>query len=290
MSLLNVLNKLSEHIPQPFLAPIPQSEIVSCFTLQETIPYWFHLTNPQPGWWWLKPHRNEAVLNREAEPHEYLSYLSQLPRWIVIVIEQNQHGVVVVPYNASDATQRGWLNSEPRYVYLTRKVQLQTFSVVCVRNMAGTLLFDDFYPLDIEVQKKLTDGVNEQRPVVVPGHFSVVWQIAFRRMAEERDRQLKEEIERKRKEAQLTEEGRIRYRLEYVGAELVEYKKRGERFDVTYEYNGARFTMNVRPDMRIESAGICLSGEDSNHDLSSIVLTMERARELHRPGIERYHL
>lgn len=293
MSLLGVLDKLQAHKPKPFLAPIPSAQMVSCFTLQDNIPYWFSIKTVQPNWWWVDPITKDfALLTHHAEPHEYFSYLSQLPRFIVIAVDQTDEGVVVVPYNASDAAQRGWLNSEPRYAYLCRDIQIPAFSVLSVRNMAGTFLFDDFYPLDIQQQNFLTGAANNSIQLqVVPVSFQVAWQIIAARILLEKLNQARLEAEQRKKELLLTEEGRIVDKLEFVGASLVNYKKEGRNYDVTYTYQGATFTVNVRPDMRIESAGICLAGGDRDNDLSSIVLTMQRARAERRPDVDRkYHL
>lgn len=292
MSLIGVLDKLEKHEPQPFLAPIPSAQMVSCFTVQDSIPYWFHLRNPQAGWWWIEPGRSDSWLRHQAQPHEYLSYLAQLPRFVVIAVEQRAEGVIVVPYNAADAAQRGWPNSEPRYAYLTREVQLLDFSTIAVRNMAGTLLFDDLYPLDIQQQLFLSQAAQSSLQLqAVPVSFQVAWQIVAARLFNERLEQARLKAERVRQEQMKTERGRFEHHLGFVGASLVTYKKQGERFDVTYTYNGAQFTVNVRPDMRIESAGICLAGGDRNNDLSSIVLTMEQARREHRPDVDRrWHL
>lgn len=293
MSLMGVLDKLQSHQPKPFLAPIPSAQMVSCFTVQDTIPYTFELRQPKQGWWWVEPYAaNKARLVWNALPHEYLSYLSQLPRFIVIAVDQTAEGVIVVPYNASDAAQRGWLNSEPRYAYLCRDIQIPAFSVLCIRNMAGTFLFDDFYPLDIQQQNFLTGAANNSIQLqVVPVSFQVAWQIVAARIFMEKLEQSRLEAEQRKKELLLTEQGRIVDKLEFVGASLVNYKKEGRNYDVTYTYQGAQFTVNVRPDMRIESAGICLAGGDRDNDLSSIVLTMQRARAERRPDVDRrWHL
>lgn len=279
MSLLKILDKIQQNKLQPFLAPLPVST-VSCFTFQNRIPYWFELKESQTGWWIIEPlSSHEAKLAREALPHEYLSYLSQLPRYIVIAIEPIREGIVVVPYNASDATQRGWLNSKPKVVYLPRNLEILPFSTLIVRSMAGVLLFDDYYPLDVAEQEKLL-----AKP---KGNFQVAWQILQVRKEE----QLRLEKERQRLEFLKTERGQIEDRLNFVGATLIDYQKQGSKYDVTYTYNGAQFTVNLRPDLRVDSAGICLSDEDSNYDLSSICLVMEEARKLNRPGIrEEYYL
>lgn len=273
-NLLGVLNKIESHVPKPFLAPIPQANVVSCFTIQENIPYWFNLKEPSSGWWWVKPlSKTRAELDRPAYPYEYLGYLNKLPRFIVITIEQLHEGILVVPYNSSDAQQRGWVNSEPKYVYLPRNHYCPPLSILIVRNMAGILLFDNYYPIDFKDQSFNPETLPKKK-------FEVAWQIAFQRLEEKCKR-----------ESLKTEKGQIEDRLNFVGAKLVDYKKEGSNFDVTYAYNGAVFTVNIRPDMRVESAGICLSDEDSNYDLGAICLVMEEARRLRRPGIrEEYYL
>jgi hypothetical protein len=68
------------------------------------------------------------------------------------------------------------------------------------------------------------------------------------------------------------EEQRLRGALEYAGAELKGYVERHDVYTVTYEVDGQRHVSAVsKKDLSVQVAGICLSGEDANFDLQSLV-------------------
>jgi hypothetical protein len=60
--------------------------------------------------------------------------------------------------------------------------------------------------------------------------------------------------------------------LSHAGAELVEYLERNDGFRVTFNVNGRRHVSAIeKDDLTVQSAGICLSGEDRKFDLASLV-------------------
>jgi hypothetical protein len=71
---------------------------------------------------------------------------------------------------------------------------------------------------------------------------------------------------------QSREERRLRGALEHAGAELKHYVERHDVYTVTYEVDGQRHVSAVaKKDLSVQVAGICLSGEDQNFDLQSLV-------------------
>ena len=74
-------------------------------------------------------------------------------------------------------------------------------------------------------------------------------------------------------------EGRLRVALEYSGAVLRAWTELGEGYEVVWEHEGEEYRTVIRRDLFVESAGICLSGRDSDYNLSAIVHVMRLARE-----------
>lgn len=287
MSLLDLVKSLGEEQPQEFIAPVIEAEQVNLFTLSESgAPWTYRLLEPRPGWWLVKPTEKtvarvisgqySARIAREAYPHEYLSFLSRLPRWTLIACFSTREGVVSIPYNPADAVQRGWKDASPRLVRLVRG-NVSPFTVFTAREMAGTLFYDSGRGLDSNKQAYLTELITgPQNTIPHVDSWGLSYHILRQRLMEQR-----------RVEQRKTLAGQLEERLEFAGAKLEGYGLTGDTIDVTYTYNGAKFTVNIAKNMRVYTTPICLNGRQNDFDLSAIVGVMENARKLHRPGIER---
>ena len=109
-----------------------------------------------------------------------------------------------------------------------------------------------------------------------------LWRTLFcsnhqRALAREAERRKREEAELEKRAAELAQwqetlEGRISLALSHTGAELVTWRRNGERQAVVqYRLGGTRFECIIDTEsLQIMDAGICLSGADEELNLSSL--------------------
>jgi hypothetical protein len=257
MGITDALERLQRTRLQPelFLAPIPTRQ-TNIFTYQNNFPLWFRLTDPAVGWWWFRPYKDKSsvLVERQAQPFEIQLYLEQLPRFLAVVLYGLDDGkAVVIPFNVSDANQRG-LGNEPRLVYLANyPAALESLSIIVTRRLSNILLYDTTTSYHcVGIPKKV---------------FAVARQIIDREQ-EQRLAELKKK----------TLDGRITSALDFIGAKLTNYREQESAIMVSYEYGDATHSIRIDKDMRVQSAGICLSGTDPDHNLTSIVKVMEESR------------
>ncbi len=264
MSLLDAFERVVDHVPVEFVAPVPDAETVSVFSLQGGVPYWFELHDPTPGWWHVIPSsKSRAGLGDAVEVSERLNYLWQLEKFAVLTLfPVSATTWLVVPFNEADAMQRGWQNSGPRLMYLVAG-SLSGCDVVKARNMAGILLYD--CPLHLYQYLPVSRELFAKR--IIEGHLIEM-------------RKRRAELEAEERKASV--EDRARWQLGFMGATLLDWRELGSSYEVTWEHEGATWTMPLTRDLRIESAGICLAGTDGQHNLSSIVEIMQTGRKLKR--------
>ncbi len=84
------------------------------------------------------------------------------------------------------------------------------------------------------------------------------------------------------------DEDRIKDYIKRGGGNFASYKEIGGVYTVTYEIQNQTFTSVIRKDMKVESAGICLSGTDKEYDLQSLISVVKegiQTGQINRVGI-----
>lgn len=86
----------------------------------------------------------------------------------------------------------------------------------------------------------------------------------------------------KLKDLMSEDEYRIRDAITRAGGDYVSFTKRNNNFMVTYEVDGQSYTSTIGNDLKVQTAGICLSGGDRNFDLQSLIGVVREGQERRR--------
>lgn len=292
-NLMNALNRVARHQPQPFVAPVLNNKSDMIFTYQDRIPYHFKVERPVPGWWRLAPtSKITARQEREALPWETATYLEQLPRiYMILLYPVNDNTWMSVPFNASDGKQRGV--DMPTLVYLVPQIMgIAPLDIIDARMLDKSLLYCDIPMLSFTYHRESGDLrsalENHIRPDLIRytlASFRDAYLTCYSRQQdierEMRQKALKDQQEQIKHDA----EQNIRWHLEYSGATLMNWQALDQdKYHVVWADGANTYSMRVDANMRIESAGICLNHTDKDYNLSAIVEVMREARRLGRPG------
>ena len=179
---------------------------------------------------------------------------------------------------------------QSRLFGLPAETDLPKFTPVSARKwFDGHILFENV-EFESEVEPKVRDAFEEERSIdeikgITPGlAHTYLLESTQRALAREKERRAREEAERAERQAELarwqeTLEGRISLALSHTGAELVSWRRNGERQAVVrYRLGGQRFECIIDTNsLQIIDAGICLSGTDEELNLSSLPSAVREA-------------
>jgi len=279
-STLDLIDEIGRIRVRPFLAPIPDAENVVVTTVQEGVQFNYRLAR-EPGWWVL--HCDQVGVRRVEAPtsmFEMVQFLAALPRFLAIAVHRLRADTwLVAPWNSSDAAQRGWRDGEPKAMHLVRD-GIRPFDVVVARRLGRTLLYDCLdeglgaAPAGEAVRESFGSDTEDVRALGVTPEMRRAHSILEDYGAAVR----RAERERAENERQTSLEGRLRWHLAFVGAELLGWHEAGEGYEVRWRHGGQEYRTSLRRDFQVQSAGICLDGTDPRHNLSSIVAVMEEGR------------
>ncbi|NOK62575.1 MAG: hypothetical protein GFH27_549333n63 [Chloroflexi bacterium AL-W] len=253
---------------QEFLAPL-RREGRARLRLRGLI-HELRVANPQPGWWICRiKDTNNAEIVDETLPWQRGDYLALWPHVRLVLLEAIQgHVWLALPYNPAEALQRFNITD---FVTIQLVEGGQPFERVIGRVEGDTIWYDDHdRRADLATAEGLRQALAEQRDTPGIAGLGAGEQMAYTLL------NFQTSEVRPPGEASSTDQ-RIRHALEVGGAQLLGYEVTDHGIRVTWERNGQRSITLVGDDLGVYSAGICLSGEDTRFDLTSIVGVVNNA-------------
>jgi hypothetical protein len=183
-------------------------------------------------------------------------------------------------------------DSQDRLFGLPTEEDLPKFCPVTARKWFDGHILYAGQEFETEAETKVREAFEEERSIdcvkgVTPALAHVfVLESTQRELAREAERRAREEVERQKQAVELarwqeTLEGRISLALSHTGAELVNWRRNGQRQAVVrYRVAGRRFECVIDTEsLQIMDAGICLSGTDEELNLSSLPSAVREAIE-----------
>jgi hypothetical protein len=222
------------------------------------------------GWGVFRPVSHaEAKLVRHAKLAERQRYLELFPQVRLILVGQQDDQWFAVPAHRGDARFR---IEGPVPVELVEDAQ--AFEVIETRFDGARFWFAGLDPRwDPAAARYLREVLGEPTP---PDQLARPGLTAEERTAYAMAYSMSEDARRHR------EGERLRGALAHAGAELKDFVERQDVYTVTYTVDGRRHVSAVsKRDLSVQVAGICLSGEDANFDLHSLVGVIREAQGGH---------
>ncbi len=223
------------------------------------------------GWGLFRPRSySAAVLDRPAQLAERRRYLDLFPALSAVLCCQDGTDWLALPAQSDNRFQIHGMVC----VHLADEVD--RFDTVRIRFDGSSFWFDQPDPradpgTGLYLRQNLSRLVDPQH-LSRPG-LTAPQVAAYAITYAERIRQT---IANQHQQA----EYRLAGALRHAGARLSDFVERGDVYRVSYDVDGSRHTSVVRKDdLTIQSAGICLSGEDENFDLHSLIGVLREGRQ-----------
>ena len=217
------------------------------------------------GWGVFRPtSHTRARLERNASMAERRRYLDLLPAVRLIICERDERSMLAIPMDRADPR----LQFDGLIDVSLLDDGAATFDPVIARFDGAHCWFDQVDPQAdagaAEYLRRAMIAQTKPAEIARPGLLGAqrtAYAIAYEAM-----------LERRRRAEQASTEGRLGAALRHAGASLSGYSEIRDGYRVTFELDGRPHTSVVRKaDLTLLSAGICLSGQDANFDLASLV-------------------
>jgi hypothetical protein len=224
-----------------------------------------------------------ARLARPATMSERRKYLELFPRVSLVIRSRTNESTTAAAVGSNAADARFSAGSETEVRLVEQEVEL--FDTVMARFDGRHFWFDQLDPradpstapfLRQALVNMIDPALVDQRPALSPGQ-RLAYLLNYRArvetaLAAERAKRLDERT---------TNEKRLREALEHAGARLRDFVEQHDGYRVTYDVDGQRHVSIVQKNnLTVQTAGICLSGQDSDFDLASLVGVLRESRHV----------
>ena len=225
-----------------------------------------------------------ARLDRPATMGQRRQYLGLFPAVSLLLLSrQGSAGDAWLAVPANHGDTRIEMDG-PIPLWLAEDAEL--FDTVCARFDGARFWFDEVDSrTDPGAAAYLREALGRMTPprlIDRPG-LTAGQREAYAAVHDDRVRRERETAERVKQrevlDARASGERRLREALGHAGATFTDYAERGDVYRVSYTVDGQRHTSVVRKtDLAVQTAGICLSGEDQKFDLHSLVGVLREGR------------
>jgi hypothetical protein len=223
---------------------------------------------------------SEAVFSRCARLSEIAGYLERLPSLRLVLVQDDQSYWQALPTSYGDVR---FLIQQPVHVWLVEE-GLQLFESIIARFDGRSFWFDRRDPqrdpaLGAYLRRQLRSystlgSAFERNGLHKPG-LSKEEKDAFHWVLRQKGLDEKDRIEARFADA-----------LSHAGARFHSYTQRSSTYVVRYEVDGRDVISTVRDeDLSVVTAGMCLQGQDSRFDLTSLVSVLREGRRRHAYGV-----
>jgi hypothetical protein len=211
-----------------------------------------------------------AELVRPARLAERQRYLDLFPRVRLIALRVAEGHCLAMAAQRGDRRIR---LTHPADVHLAEDVQ--PFDTLLCRYDGARFWFDALDPArDPGHAAYLRESLPRMLPpdeLARPG-LSAEERLAYAMHYEARLAEERAADEARREALRDRTEERLRAALAHAGADLADYRELADAYQVRYHVGGEEHVSVVgKDDLTVHSAGICLSGEDAQFDLESLV-------------------
>lgn len=222
---------------------------------------------PFTGWAILQPLAvDRARIVRPATLAEVKAYLKLFPSVRLITVVRDRATWLALPAHAGDTRIQ---LDQPAPVWLAEE-GIQPFETIVARFDGSFFWYERRESRsNPAIASYLRQALTEDTP---PDQLHKLGLTAEERAAYAWVCKLAEDARLREHEVRLADA------LQHASGRLLSFIERDDRYTVTYEVDGERHVSNVgKRDLSVLTSGICLSGRDSDFDLTSIVSVMREA-------------